>query len=949
MIPEERPDGPGAGEESARLEEAGSGSDPLAQIPRGHPQSRRARVHQQITKELRMRTGAENLYRATSNAWVRETVALELSYVNSSLQLLKEELEELNGSSGPTSECGLHGSGSSEGITVPMIPLGLKETKELDWSTPLKELISGHFGEDSASYEAEIKELGDLRQAIRTPNRSEVGLELLMAYYNQLCFLDARFVAPPGNLGLLFHWYDSLTGLPAQQRALAFEKGSVLFNIGALHTQIGARQDRSCPEGTRRAIEAFQKAAGAFSLLRENFSGAPSPDMSPASLSMLEGLMTAQAQECIFEGLLLPSPEAPQDCLAQLRLAQEAAQVAAEYRQVHRTMTQPPVRDYVPFPWTTLVHVKAEYFCALAHYHAAVALCDSPPAAEEDFPVLPQAFLGPPATSEPWGAVLPQEQEERRNLGKAHLKRSILGQEEALRLHAVCRALRRVDLLQAVLAQALQRSLAKYSELDQEDDFLETAEAPDILPKTQQKPEIRAPSFSRVKVTDIFQRLGPLSVFSAKNHWRLAGPMRVTRGEAGFGLTLRGDAPVLVAAVMPGGPAAAAGLQEGDYIVSLNGQPCKWWRHAEVVARLKGVGDEGVSLQVVTLLPRAEPPGTRGTQSLRDPQLAADRPALVTPRAGQEVLTDPFLSRLQGHRRPALGGLLRIQKEFLAVPPSCLTPSPAAAVQASSVLPARPGPPHSPQSALAGPWVCRGVGARGRTGEKPRGAAGGSGGRVCRESAWPPGGGRCPRQQRLEAAWGAGEGRPQARESAEAHLRAGAPPLLAPASRPLCGGSAVLVPAVPPRCSPQGGLSRGGAEPRTPGRAAFWRRAGLPACPSLGRGRPGSSSGLQEAVLGPPFTPGGAGTDIKWSLTSPGPGPGPSPSPSPCPGGDKPLFQRGKYAMGHRQGPRHLFYKFHEYLGRFRDLRPEPSKPKAAVLPQAGPLLEKLPSAELAP
>lgn len=37
--------------------------------------------------------------RATSNAWVRATVALELSYVNSSLQLLKEELEELNGSS----------------------------------------------------------------------------------------------------------------------------------------------------------------------------------------------------------------------------------------------------------------------------------------------------------------------------------------------------------------------------------------------------------------------------------------------------------------------------------------------------------------------------------------------------------------------------------------------------------------------------------------------------------------------------------------------------------------------------------------------------------------------------------------------------------------------------------------------------------------------------------
>lgn len=272
--------------------------------------------------------------------------------------------------------------------------------------------------------------------------------------------------------------------------------------------------------------------------------------------------MTAQAQECVFEGLLLSSPEGPQDCLAQLRLAQEAAQVrtaspcptgglakpwgldeqegldrgsvqgrvrchavspagsqsrllgpegpeslslgqhpseqqlgprllswarlghgagpgvgaggglapgwggagrrllgdpslplrapqvAAEYRQVHQTMAQPPVRDYVPFPWTTLAHVKEEYFRALAHYHAAMALCDSPrecparpslplqgpswrgsrpalapAAAEVDFPMRQQALRGHPAASEPepWGTGLPQKPEERRKLGEAAL------------------------------------------------------------------------------------------------------------------------------------------------------------------------------------------------------------------------------------------------------------------------------------------------------------------------------------------------------------------------------------------------------------------------------------------------------------------------------------------------------------------------------------------------
>lgn len=40
-------------------------------------------------------------------------------------------------------------------------------------------------------------------------------------------------------------------------------------------------------------------------------------------------------------------------------------------------MAQPPVRDYVPASWTNLAHVKAEHFCALAHYHAAMALCES--------------------------------------------------------------------------------------------------------------------------------------------------------------------------------------------------------------------------------------------------------------------------------------------------------------------------------------------------------------------------------------------------------------------------------------------------------------------------------------------------------------------------------------------------------------------------------------------
>lgn len=47
---------------------------------------------------MRLRAGAENLFKATTNRKLRDTVALELSFVNSNLQLLKEQLSELNSS-----------------------------------------------------------------------------------------------------------------------------------------------------------------------------------------------------------------------------------------------------------------------------------------------------------------------------------------------------------------------------------------------------------------------------------------------------------------------------------------------------------------------------------------------------------------------------------------------------------------------------------------------------------------------------------------------------------------------------------------------------------------------------------------------------------------------------------------------------------------------------------
>uniref|UniRef100_A0A8B9HVL7 Rhophilin Rho GTPase binding protein 1 n=1 Tax=Astyanax mexicanus TaxID=7994 RepID=A0A8B9HVL7_ASTMX len=538
-----------------------SGCDPLVLTQRSKLQQRRAKLNQQINRELRLRTGAENLYRATTNQKVKETVSLELSFVNSNLQLLKEELEELNSSMEVYQT-------ESEKVNVPMIPLGLKETKEIDMTIPLQDFISEHYGEDASLYMSEVKEFMDLRQAMRTPSRNDAGLELLMEYYNQLYFLDQRFFAPHRTLGVHFHWYDSLTGVPSCQRALAFEKGSVLFNIGALYTQIGARQDRSTLPGIQNAIDAFQRAAGAFLYLQENFSHAPSLDMSSPALSMLVRLMVAQVQECICERVTLTMEE--NDLMSNLQAAQESARVSDVYSLVLQAMSVPLLKDYVPFSWLSVVQVKTQHFRALAHYYTAAALCDC--SGECTFCI-----------SEMY---MPQH-------------------EEALRLHGVCKMLRKMDILQEVLSYAHTRSLEKYSDIDQEDDFCEIAEAPEIQSHTYQKPDIKTPDFSSVRVTDIFHRLGPLSLFCARNRW-VGRRLCLVRGEAGLGLTLRGDSPVLVAGVLPEGCAAEAGLHEGDYIVAVNGSDCRWAEHAEVVHVLKGCSERGVEKRAASLSPSSD-------------------------------------------------------------------------------------------------------------------------------------------------------------------------------------------------------------------------------------------------------------------------------------------------------------------------------------------------------
>ncbi|XP_043221846.1 rhophilin-2-like isoform X1 [Amphibalanus amphitrite] len=577
------------------------GSDPRAATCRGKLQHKRSKLNQDINKHLLLRQGAENLLRAAENKKVRQAVALELSFVTSNLQYLREELSDLNSSVEI-----YQGQDSSGTPYIPMIPFGLKETKYIDFGDAFKDFILEHYSEDAEKYIGSIQDFTDIRQAMRTPQRNQNGLALLFEYYNQLYFIERRFFPPDRSLGIHFEWYDSLTGLPSCQRTVAFEKASVLFNMAALYSQLAARQERGTQEGLDSAVDSYLRAAGIYRYILENFSNAPSRDLDADVLDVLSNLLLAQAKECLLEKLLLPQEKL--DLSAQLDIGQEAAQVSETYHRLREQMAAPSVQESLPLSWQQLIHIKEVYYTALSHHHFGVGLL------EHEGPLTRRvADTLQLSQRDREGQLLsvehkvPKNTAQKEYLAKCHLHEAIVLHEEALRLYRMARELKKREMLHHVLRLGLDLSTEQYTLLQREDDFDEPVDPPVITGSSKYQLSLQAPDFSRYQVADLFRSLGPVEVFSAHHHWSAPRAVHIERraGE-GLGFSVKMEAPVVVVGVEPAGLAERVGLKEGDYIAGIDDEDLKWASHTDVVAHIRRAGSQ-FTLHIITPMDKTEP------------------------------------------------------------------------------------------------------------------------------------------------------------------------------------------------------------------------------------------------------------------------------------------------------------------------------------------------------
>ncbi|KAF8336855.1 BRO1-like domain-containing protein [Cantharellus anzutake] len=241
----------------------------------------------------------------------------------------------------------------------PMIWIPRKKTEEVDWTTPVRTVITNSYGESPDSYAAECAQLQRFRQdAVRGAGSDLTARDLLYKYFGQLEFLELRF----SEIKVPFPWQDAFTNKLTTQTSLAFEKASIIFQMGATHSTIAAAQMRSDPEGQKRAFHYFRCAAGMLTYINENFLHAPSTDMSKEVVKYLVGIMMAQATEIFLERVI-------NEKKGNALISKVASQTASLYAGLTEEVKDFYGKGIIDRNWVNLIQIKATYFSALTHYH----------------------------------------------------------------------------------------------------------------------------------------------------------------------------------------------------------------------------------------------------------------------------------------------------------------------------------------------------------------------------------------------------------------------------------------------------------------------------------------------------------------------------------------------------------------------------------------------------
>ncbi|KKY28644.1 putative ph signal transduction protein [Phaeomoniella chlamydospora] len=188
------------------------------------------------------------------------------------------------------------------------------------------------------------------------------GIRRLQAYAAQLRWIGGKF---PIDIGVDFAWYPALgynLNQPVTQNNLRFELANILFNLGALYSQLAFTTNRTTSDGLKSAAQYLCAAAGTFSFLKTDIipdmRSTPPEDMDEPTLQSLEKLCLAQAQECYWS-------KAVKDGLKDATIARLAAKVSDYYAEAGEFAIK---SDAISTEHIHHTSAKQHHFAAAAQY-----------------------------------------------------------------------------------------------------------------------------------------------------------------------------------------------------------------------------------------------------------------------------------------------------------------------------------------------------------------------------------------------------------------------------------------------------------------------------------------------------------------------------------------------------------------------------------------------------
>lgn len=244
-----------------------------------------------------------------------------------------------------------------------MIAIPKKSTDEVDWTTPIRNIIAQSYGESPDNYAAECAALQRCRQdAVRGAGSDLTARDLLYKYFGQLELLELRF----SEIRVNFPWRDAFTNKLTVQTSIAYEKASIIFQIAATHSAIAASQNRSDPEGLKRSFHYFRTCAGMLTYINDNFLHAPSTDLSRDVIKFLVNIILAQATEVFFE-------KCRDEKKGNALISKIASQASFMYSSLAEEVKEFMGKGIFDRNWVTLIQIKSKYFTSIMQYYRGLA------------------------------------------------------------------------------------------------------------------------------------------------------------------------------------------------------------------------------------------------------------------------------------------------------------------------------------------------------------------------------------------------------------------------------------------------------------------------------------------------------------------------------------------------------------------------------------------------